>query len=177
MYVNASVISLGPKFGGLAYSFLKGGSGEVRPLPPYHPTPHIYGGFPGQCVHSTYDESTRSVVRCGEAGSSRGATGYLCGYHQSICESLSFDGRKRAQTAYMSGRDFDAETIDLIMTSERRIIDQLEWDNKIISVARGLFVEADRTLAPLKAGLFDGAWNDINLGTITPITNYDEEED
>lgn len=176
MYVNASVISLGPKFGGLAYSFLKGGTGEVRPLPPYHPTPHVYGGFLGQCVHSTYDESTRSVVRCGEAGSSRGATGYLCGYHQSICESLSFDGRKRAQAAYVSDRDFDAETIDLIMTSERRIIDDLTESRKLMWAGdTKLKVEADRTLAPLKAGLFDGAWNDINLGTITP--SYDEEED
>lgn len=71
--------------------------------------------------------------------------------------------RKVKQTAYTGNRDFDAETIDSIITYDRRMIQDLKSRGRIIRVARGLYVEVDRTLATLPAGAFDGMWDHINM--------------
>lgn len=157
--IYGEVIALGPDRGGLAYSFFKGKREVVTPVAPHHPVPYLWGGFPNQCVHSS------NGMRCEQTGSSKSANGFLCTYHQVVCDPLSFDERKTIHSTYVANRDYDGETIDSIRLSEDQIINSLFINNRVIKLGRGLFIEADRTLAPLTAS-YDGVWEDVDLSPL-----------
>lgn len=179
--VTCDVIALGPKHSALAFGFV--GKGSNKPVGrAVTPMGHICGGFPGQCVHTTTHTEElsegieSSVVRCKSTGSTSSPNGFLCGYHQSLCDGMNFAQRKAAQQVYMSGRDFDAETIDSIVSHENREIFWLTQNSLVIKLGRGLYVERDRVLAPLPPGAFDGAWDHIDMNPLVPTRNDDEFE-